>query len=59
MKCDGECNKNNECQGEVKRVFVTGNGFKGAFEFDYCETAVNVDIKNGFTVEYEKPEIAK
>lgn len=50
MKCDGECSKDGTCKGAVKPVKVSGNGFKGPFTFNYCNTAIKEDMRRGFTV---------
>ena len=46
-KCEGGCEK---CAGEVKKVEVSGNGWKLPFTFWYCAAAVQYDRNNGFTV---------
>lgn len=51
MKCDGECSKEETCTGTVKKVLVSGLGFKLPFEFNYCETAIQEDKRRGFFVE--------
>lgn len=52
MKCEGECSREGTCIGQVKKVLVSGNGFKEPFKFNYCETAVKEDEKRGFVVEF-------
>ena len=49
LKCDGSCE---EHLGEVRQVFVKGWG-----TFNYCDTAIEQDKKDGFTV-FEGDEIA-
>ena len=45
MICEGECQTNDQCLGEVKLVEVSGWG-----KFFYCENAIKVDRKNGLKV---------
>ncbi len=50
--CDGICSMRGECKGEVTKVRVTG-GKKIDWDwgvFSYCQTAIQTDKKNGFTV---------
>lgn len=56
MKCQGECSKENLCEGEVKEVFVSGNGFHKPFNFTYCEVAIKEDERRGFLVEEKEEE---
>jgi len=56
MECQGECKKEGRCFGEIKRVLVSGNGFKEPFEFDYCEEAREEDTRRGFLVEENLPD---
>ena len=50
MQCQGECKKEGACAGKVKKVFVSGQGWVTPFEFHYCETAIDEDIRRGFLV---------
>ena len=64
MKCDGECNKPEDCKGVVRKVKVTGNGLISPWFFNYCETAIEVDKSRGFIVEevdndYDKNGLAE
>lgn len=54
MKCQGECRQDDTCTGEVKFVSVTGGGFKGSFNFFYCDTAIQIDKDRGFMVEEQE-----
>ncbi len=56
MKCEGTCRDEGLCVGEVKNVYVSGNGWITPWVFRYCETAIAVDKSNGFTVEEVDPE---
>ncbi len=52
MKCDGTCDWLREGHtGIVKRVKVTGGGLDGTYKFNYCESAIETDRNNGYTVE--------
>ena len=51
MECQGECKREKTCTGSVKKVLVSGLGFKLPFEFQYCETAIQEDKRRGFFVE--------
>jgi hypothetical protein len=54
LKCDGECSKiegDDGCRGDVKKVHVSGNGFKKPFEFNYCQEAIDEDLNRGFSVD--------
>lgn len=50
MECEGTCKHEDGCVGEVRDVLVSGNGFFTPFSFRYCETAIEADRNNGFTV---------
>jgi len=47
IECEGYCEK---YKGEVHRVKVYGTDFNG-MEFNYCEEAIEEDIRRGFLVE--------
>ncbi len=47
--CVGRCEINEGHKGKVRLVRVTGFGFD--MKFRYCQTAIDIDRKNGFTVE--------
>lgn len=50
LKCDGTCYPDKRCKGEVKSVTVIGEKFPDPFRFNYCETAIQTDRDNNFTV---------
>ncbi len=50
MNCEGECNREGRCFGEVKYVTVTGNGLNEPFYFSYCQEAREEDERRGFVV---------
>lgn len=50
IECQGECKKHGECKGEVKPVRVIGDFCPHGMQFNYCQTAREVDEQNGFTV---------
>jgi len=49
-ECQGECKREGRCIGNVKKVEVSGNGFKGPFAFFYCQEAIAEDKRRGFLV---------
>jgi hypothetical protein len=48
-ECDGSCNSNKTCAGEIVRVHVFG-GWTDWGEFNYCQHAIQEDRKAGLTV---------
>lgn len=55
LKCEGNCSIENTCKGEVRSVHVSGKGWDKV-PYDYCETAIEYDRNNGYTVETYNPE---
>lgn len=51
MECQGECKKNDECNGEIKEVIVYGAFCPTGLKFIYCQTAREENDLRGFTVE--------
>lgn len=52
MKCEGWCDDGNH-EGAVVSVIVYDR--YGPLRFNYCEYAIELDRKNGFTVEVVEP----
>jgi len=55
LKCEGNCAIQGMCEGEVRSVHVSGNGWDKV-PYDYCEAAIAQDRSNGYTVEPYEPE---
>jgi len=49
--CDGRCQSDGDCKGEVKPVLVWGRGFVEPMKFNYCEVAIDSDKGNDYFVE--------
>jgi len=63
FRCNGVCNKQGDCKGTVQKVQVLEkdcyvNNYKDGLKdwgfFNYCQTAIEVDRKNGFLVKIQK-----
>lgn len=50
LDCEGECSSYGQCDGDVRAVEVSGNGFKAPFYFNYCQAAIKEDQRRGFLV---------
>ena len=59
MECQGECNKLNQCLGQVKEVLVAGGFCPDGMVFNYCEAAIKEDERRGFTVDVKDREEAE
>jgi hypothetical protein len=57
-QCEGRCDYQNECSGEVLRVRVSGGTHlnPSPIDFWYCKTARESDKESGFDVEILEEE---
>ena len=59
FKCQGECQNEDRCFGDVRLVSVSGNGFEKPFRFNYCQEAREEDERRGFLVEEINEDLVK
>ena len=53
LVCDGRCQSDGDCMGEVQPVLVWGRGFVETMKFNYCEYAIASDKTAGYFVELQ------
>jgi hypothetical protein len=49
--CNGACKRDGDCRGEVRTVEVLKNNESWG-RFNYCETAIKTDERNGYEVRF-------
>lgn len=52
--CNGRCEIDKCCEGKIRRVTVYGGRCRSRRnwgQYDYCEKAIQTDIKNGYEIE--------